>query len=130
MFTEPDDQTAWFYHRWCVTAGQAHADATPADAPAWREHLQAQCVALQELRTVEPDSKCACRAPAAPPRLRTPPRPPPGPLHALAFLQRILGEGEPAAAFEALGAMDPWHAAFYKHAATASGAFFGLGAPA
>jgi geranylgeranyl transferase type-2 subunit alpha len=128
VFTEPDDQSPWFYRRWVLAQLERHLtapSASPSSSPPSSEArdeaarlLQEDVGSLRELAALEPASKW--------PLL--------GIAQALAVLQRAGLPAEAAGAgadgtdggpafgslrqlYDRLAGMDAMHAAYYRHCA-------------
>jgi hypothetical protein len=57
-FTEPDDQSPWFYRRWCVAEACRHVGAGGEAEAAALALLAEDCAHLRELAEAEPGCKC------------------------------------------------------------------------
>jgi geranylgeranyl transferase type-2 subunit alpha len=54
VFTEPDDQSAWFYYRWLLTSMLELVESSASDAAGF---LKSQAQWLDELLEMEPEAK-------------------------------------------------------------------------
>lgn len=54
VFTEPDDQSAWFYYRWLLTSMLEQLESSPEDAASF---LRSQAQWMDELLEMEENSK-------------------------------------------------------------------------
>lgn len=54
VFTEPDDQSAWFYYRWLLTSMLELVQSSPDDAVSF---LRSQVLWMDELVEMEADAK-------------------------------------------------------------------------
>lgn len=92
FFCSPEDQSAWFYHRWLLAQLAQHSSAAVAPEAVLLDELSA----VEELLELEPECKW--------------------PLLSAALLATALGRGgEASARFEACRRVDPFRAAYYDH---------------
>lgn len=92
FFCSPEDQSAWFYHRWLLAQLAQHSSAAVAPEAVLLDELSA----VEELLELEPECKW--------------------PLLSAALLATALGRGgEATARFEACRRVDPFRAAYYDH---------------
>jgi len=107
VFTEPDDQSAWIYRRWVVDRAGALLRRGGGDAEAAVNALEKDVAQLEALEAAEPRCKWPVEA-----RART--------LGVLRAAGRggaaADAEGELAALYAKLEALDPRHAQYWRHA--------------